>query len=94
MTDGFQPNPHRQNRSFDRDEFDGHEANLRKPRGGLPWWVWVVIAVPFLGMAVLFCGGVAAGFLWSFREAAAPAPAVAPPAPAPEMPAAPQPDKE
>ena len=35
----------------------------KREQGGIPWWVWLVIGVPLLGMVLAFCGGLAAALL-------------------------------
>ena len=88
MTDRFQNNPQQPPKPLPSgDDYDDRELYLRKrEQGGIPWWVWLVIGVPLLGMVLAFCGGLAAALLVA-RSAPPPA---AVPAPAP--PAAPQPD--
>lgn len=53
MTDHIQAEPPRP----DRPE----ELNLRKPHGGTPGWVWVLVLIPVLGFLV--CAGMIAVFV-------------------------------
>jgi hypothetical protein len=89
MSDRFQNNPQQPPKPLPSDH-DDREFYLRKrEQGGIPWWVWLAIAVPLLGIVVLFCGGIAAGLLVA---RSAPPPAAVPVVPAPAVPAAPQPN--
>jgi len=91
MNDRIQSQPPRPLPDSAQDEY--YAVNLRKPPSAMPGWVWVLIALPVLGIGVLFCGGLAAGFLLNLRAGgSSPPPAVGPVVPAPELPADPLPD--
>jgi hypothetical protein len=88
MNDRIQSNRPSPN-SSEQDEY--YAVNLRKPRSGVPGWVWVLIALAVMGVGGMFCAGMAAGLL-AFRAGKPPAPAVSPASPAPVLPADPPPD--
>jgi len=92
MNDRIQAEPSRPDRPADQGEY--YAANFRKPQGSVPGWVWVLVALPILGIGVLFCGGMAAGFLMAFRAGKSPPPAVSPAPLAPALPADPLPDEK
>jgi hypothetical protein len=85
MNDRIQSNQPGPNPSSDEDEY--YAVNLRKPRSGIPGWVWVLVALPVLVIGGLFCAGLAAGFLMVYRAGKSPPPVVSPALPAPGLPA-------
>jgi len=96
MNERIQSQPPRPLPTSNQDEHD--TANLRKPRSGIPGWVWVMIAVPLL--LVVGCVGLgSAGFFYHMFLGVAPQPAQQRPAPAatarvvPAPLPAPQPDE-
>ena len=91
MNDRFQNNPQQPPKPFSSgDDYEDREVYLRKhDQGGIPWWIWLVIGVPLLGLVLAFICGLAAAFL--VARSVSP-PAAVPAAPAPSLPAAPRPD--
>jgi len=87
MNDRIQSHPPRPNPPSDEDE--NYAANLRKPQGGVPVWVWVIIGVVLL----LPVGCMGAGALFYVLKRSAPSQGV-PVATARAVPMpAPQPDE-
>lgn len=80
MNDRIQADPPRPNPPSNEDEH--YAVNLRKPPNAMPGWVWVLIALPILGIALLFCAGMAAAIL-AVRIAPPPPPVTARVLPAP-----------
>ena len=80
MPDDFQAQPSPQHRAARLEFEDELEYVLRRPRGGIPAWGWLLIV---LGLGLpLVCGCLmvaAVGFFWLKADAPAPpAPALAP----------------